>query len=833
LYSFYLGISMSKSVLLFDENTPLYNIQIIRNHIDFVRQKFPEINIESLLNYAGITKLQFNDLGYWCSQRQINKFNEILTKQTGNNDISRETGRYLMDSQNFISQYILGFKGPTSGTLQVASIYSKLSLGATTWGKKLAPNKMEIFAKPKPGVNEQLFQCRNRIGCLEGIYKFFTDEYPHIYHPLCIHDGAEYCRYVISWGKTGKIFRWLRIRNYSFLIGIFISIFIYFAWPFVYFLLTILFASAGMFILTHKINILEKERLNKNIEELGKTSEELWTELNVRYNVTKLVQEVGEITSVIQTENEISSAVSNVMNKRLDYDRGAILLAKNDKSSLFFAGGYGFTENEIELMNNVQFRLDNPVTEGILQKVFNRQEPQIIDDMHKIAHMLDSKNLAIVKKLQVQAMVCVPIIHEGESLGVMAVDSLNPHREFREGDINLLMAIASQTGLSIAHAKAFQKLQESEKKHRTLVETISDIVYTVDLEGRFTYISPMIEVITGYKDKELLGQNFIEIVSPSYSETVTQRFENGIKTGKTSTYEIEIIVKDGRSVPIELNVAPLSDNMGNTIGRIGVARDITERIQAQKKHKEMKIKALTQDKLASLGEIATGIAHEINQPLSYIKIILESTLSELAMEEVNSQVLSEDFNESLRQIGKISNIISHLRTFGRSDVTFFGPVRLSRVLDDTLILMHERLRIKNISFDMRLADELPMLHGNHAKLEQVFINLVQNSMDAMEEQGKGEIVLRARVDNDVVRITYSDTGKGISPKFQEKIFDPFFSTKEPGKGTGIGLSIVYGIIQEHNGAITCESYEGRGASFTIKLPVYVEECAFASAPLDA
>ena len=303
---------------LINEDTPLYNIQIIRNHVNFIKEKFPQINIESLLNYAGITKLQFNDLGYWCSQRQINKLNEILTKETGNIDISRETGRYLMESQNIIVQYILGFKSPTSGSLHIASIYSKLSLGASTWGNKIAPNRIEVFAKPKPGVKEQLFQCRNRIGCFEGVIKFFTDEFPQIEHPMCIHHGAPYCKYDISWGKTGNIFRLLRMRNYSLLAGVASSVMSYFTLPFIYFLFNILFTITGLFYFSNKIQKLEKEKLNKNIEELGKTSEELWNELNIRYNVTKLVQEVGEITSVIQNEKEISSAVSDVMSKPLD-----------------------------------------------------------------------------------------------------------------------------------------------------------------------------------------------------------------------------------------------------------------------------------------------------------------------------------------------------------------------------------------------------------------------------------------------------------------------------------------------------------------------------------
>jgi PAS domain S-box-containing protein len=237
-------------------------------------------------------------------------------------------------------------------------------------------------------------------------------------------------------------------------------------------------------------------------------------------------------------------------------------------------------------------------------------------------------------------MICVPIVHEGESLGVIVVDSLKSQKEFREGDINLLMAVASQTAL----------------------------VYTIDLEGRFTYVSPMVALITGYTDKELLGRDFIEIITSPYKDIVTQRFSDGLKSGEIATYEIEFLRKDKKAVPVELNVAPLTNNKGQMIGRIGVARDITRRHMEEAKRQEVELRALAQDKLASLGEIATGVAHEINQPLSYIKIILESTLNDIENEKLDRAELSGDFNESLRQVGKITNIISHLRTFGRSDL---------------------------------------------------------------------------------------------------------------------------------------------------------------------
>jgi len=825
---------INRNQLNINENACLFNIRLVRTHIDYINKNYPSINTDDLLNYAGITRLQYNDFGYWCNQSQINKFHEILVEKTGNREITRDTGRHLMISQNIIAQYILGFKNPTSAALQIAHIYSKLSRGASTWGKILSEKKVELFAKPNPGVQEKQFQCNYRIGCLEGICQFFTCENLIVHHPECIHQGAKRCRYIVSWGKISDAFKWLRIRNHLIFIGFLSSVLSYFLLPFHYFSFIALFSIFASFVLTFKVQTLEKEKLSKNVDELGRTAEQLLDELNLRYNVTKLVQEVGEITSVVQTEKEIASAVSKAMNQHLDYDRGAILLAGKNKKNLHFAGGDGFTETETALAKELSFSLHNQLNESSpLQNVFEKQEPSLIVDIDKIISSMNSEYVEVVKDLNVKSVICVPILHEGESLGIMLVDSSNSQQELSEGNINLLMAVAAQTALSIVHAKAFQQLQESEKKHRTLVETIRDIVYTIDLEGRFSYISPIAERVTGFSPHELIGKHFIEILSPGCRNMVIDSFNSNLKNKSPKTLEVQIVAKNGVEIPMELNTTTLYDVHGATIGRIGVARDITSRYVEEARRKEMEVKALTQDKLASLGEIATGIAHEINQPLTYIKIILQSALNDFSKEELDTEELTGDFEESLRQVSKISDIISHLRTFGRTDVTLFGPVSLSTVLHDTLILMRERLRIRNILIDIYISDTFPMLNGNHIKLEQVFLNLIQNSIDAMEEQGKGEIKLIAKSNKGRAMITFSDTGKGIPPNLQERVFEPFFTMKEAGKGTGIGLSIVYGIIQEHQGEIICESEVGKGANFKIELPFYKDEKGdFISEPLN-
>lgn len=807
----------------FNDKSPIYNIRIIRIYIDYLVRNHPNINIDKLLAYAGISKLQFNDYGYWFNQNQANRFNKIIVEKTGNKNIAKDAARQLMKSQNLLSQYLMGFKDPESVALGIGEIYKKASIGAKAFSKKIGNDKYEIIIKPEFGVKEQNFQCQNRIGSMEGIFHFFTHEYPEIKHIECIHQGYNKCRYIIKIKNPSKLFKWTRIRIHLTLISIIISLSTYNFFPFKYFLLITSLMIFTLLMIFYYEGSLEKENLKDKVKNLSKTAEEHWHELNINYRTTKLMQEVGSVTSVIQSKKEIATSVIKVMMSRFDCWRCIILLKDVDEKSLFLTNSYGFTEEEITTINETWLRSENSHNGGVLQKVFVNQEPVLIDDINKISSMVDSNDLEVARKLKIQSMICVPILHEGESLGIIAVDNLKTLREFREGDINLLMAVAAQTALSIVNARSFQKLQESEKKHRTLVETIQEMVYTVDLEGRFTYVSPRVAMITGYSDKELLGEKFINIVYPPYREIVLKRFADGLEAGKTSTLEVEITTRDSRTVPVEINVAPLTNSKGQLMGRIGVARDITMRQMEEAKRQEIEVRALTQDKLASLGEIATGVAHEINQPLSYIRIILESTLSDINTEKLDRTELCEDFNESLRQVNKISGIISHLRNFGRSDVASLSVVQLSKVLNDTLILMNQRLKIKNIIIDIKVAEDLPMFYGSHVKLEQVFINLIQNSMDAMEEQGKGKILLTAEADNEEVLVVYSDTGEGVKPMMREKIFEPFFTTKEAGKGTGIGLSIVYGIIREHGGTIVCESEVGNGTTFKIRLPVYQEE----------
>lgn len=249
---------------------------------------------------------------------------------------------------------------------------------------------------------------------------------------------------------------------------------------------------------------------------------------------------------------------------------------------------------------------------------------------------------------------------------------------------------------------------------------------------------------------------------------------------------------------------------------------LQERLELQRR--EVEVKMLSQAKLASLGEIATGIAHEINQPLTYISIILQATNRDLDRGTLDLDELSVDLKESSRQVQRITKIIHHLRTFGRADSGEMVELQLPVILNDALILYRQKLKINSISLEVPIDSDLPPICGNPNQLEQVFINLLQNSLDALVGVVKPVISVDFAQRDGQLIITFADNGGGIAEEDAAKVFEPFFTTKPIGKGTGLGLSIVYGIIADHGGVIECQSKAGEGCRFTISLPVMVKCC---------
>ena len=266
----------------------------------------------------------------------------------------------------------------------------------------------------------------------------------------------------------------------------------------------------------------------------------------------------------------------------------------------------------------------------------------------------------------------------------------------------------------------------------------------------------------------------------------------------------------------------------------GVAMDITARHQAEEERaqllheaerreqalREKQAQLVQSAKLASLGELTTGVAHELNNPLNNINLILGNLLDQVHDEPVQHEGFLLPLKLAMAQVLKASTIINHLRAFGRLAPMEREPVFINEVLKSAVDLMREQLRLRTIELSASWSVENPVVLGNRIQLEQVFVNLLTNARDAVESTPKKSIVLSSVLQEDTVEIIFQDSGTGISVEHQGRIFDPFFTTKPVGEGTGLGLSISYGIIKEHRGQISVQSHASEGATFVIHLPLF-------------
>jgi len=253
---------------------------------------------------------------------------------------------------------------------------------------------------------------------------------------------------------------------------------------------------------------------------------------------------------------------------------------------------------------------------------------------------------------------------------------------------------------------------------------------------------------------------------------------------------------------------------------MGDLRETTAEMQRRERELRDKQEQLVQaGKLATLGELTTGVAHELNNPLNNIGLFVGNAvdLIELAVTE-KGQIVGE-LRHAMQQVSKATEIISHLRTFGRAAPVSREPISLRQVIERALSLMREQLRLRDIDVAVDLGPEEPVVLGNAIQLEQVFINLLTNARDAVAEAPRKAIRISGSTGSGAAEVALTDTGHGIPPGLEQRIFDPFFTTKEVGKGTGLGLSITYGIIKEHGGTISVVSPPGEGATFLVSLPL--------------
>jgi HD-GYP domain-containing protein (c-di-GMP phosphodiesterase class II) len=450
----------------------LYSSRIVDNYIKLINKQYSFINVEELLNYAGMESYQVEDEGHWFSQNQINKFQEKLSQLTNNKSIAREAGAFAASPNTLgtMRRYILGLIGPQNAYELVGKYASKFTKSATFSSKKISSNKVEIIVKPNEGVTERPFQCENRLGFFDAISRAFDYSLPEIKHPECIFEEGSVCRYSITWQKSLSA-NIIRFRNYISIFFFILAIVV--ALNFSKFILGayILLCLTIISFMNFFANKFEVEELKKAVENLSRTAEDLIEQVNINYENSLMINEIGQALSKENDLDGVLSQVLGVLEDRLDYDRGLILLANKEKTRLISRSGFGYSVDDLsKFMMSSGFHLDKKNSKGVFINCFNQQKPFLINNIDEIKDELSERSLQFASVMGVKSFICCPIIFEKESLGVLAVDNIMTKRTLVESDINILMGIAPQVAVSIHNIKLVEgRLKQFQSILQTLV----------------------------------------------------------------------------------------------------------------------------------------------------------------------------------------------------------------------------------------------------------------------------------------------------------------------------------------------------------------------------
>ena len=373
--------------------------------------------------------------------------------------------------------------------------------------------------------------------------------------------------------------------------------------------------------------------------------------------------------------------------------------------------------------------------------------------------------------------------------------------------------------LDITERKRIEdELREANEFFINLIESSVDGIMVADMKGNIIIFNKGAEILTGYTAEEVIWKIHItEIYPPGIAKEVMKKLRSrdygGV--GKLQPIQLNILNKFGEEIPIQLSAALIYNSAGQEIASVGIFTDLRPRLTMEKKLQETHLQLVNSEKMASLGKLAAGIAHEINNPLGGILIY-----SSLMMEDLpEDDPKRGDLARIVQEAGRCKEIVKGLLEFARQTEPKKEPTDINRAINDGLFFLVNQALFHNIRIVKELDPFLPFVRGDASQLKQVFMNIIVNAAEAMRGNGTLTITTYHSSDRRTVLIVFTDTGEGIPEENLSRIFEPFFTTKDVGKGTGLGLATSYGIVEDHGGKIRVKSKVGEGTTFTIELPV--------------
>ncbi len=565
-------------------------------------------------------------------------------------------------------------------------------------------------------------------------------------------------------------------------------------------------ASVGAVLIgqSRRLNALADSR-ERHMARYSAERDQYARQLDRRINQIFSLQELNYILSESLQEERIVTQVASYSARFLDAAGTGILLVDERTGELRIAAGEGTLETFVGRRLSGQ-------SDGVITKAIGEERLEV-------AGQSGEPEIVLFDDCSVQVAAVAPLTAHGVTMGAILVTD-TPESEFTTEDLWLLSTVATQTAVVLANSRFFEMFRRGKEEWETTFDALTESIAIVDGEGVMRRVNRALAKLLGLPEPSLIGKSFADTVFGSAG--LTPDSLTAARKGERPPPEIVRSLPLQRTIRVTAAPLPEDERASDTI--IVLIEDVTEQ-------RALEAQLIQNEKMAAVGQLVSGVAHELNNPLTSI-----SGLSEFLLEPGR---MPESHTEHMRiihdQAERASRIVQNLLTFARKEEPVTAEVDMNWVAKKTLQLVEHEFTMEGIALERRLTDTPLIVRGDQHELQQVILNLLTNAIQAvnnLKPDAPRTIVLETGMADGKITLTVADSGPGVPDDLVGRLFTPFFTTKDPGKGTGLGLSISYGIVKSHGGAIVYDRSPAGGASFHITLPPAGSEPRTQKAPHD-